>query len=266
MRNVAFDAIALDYDREFTSTLLARTLREQVWARLATHFNAGNRVLELNCGTGEDAIWLARRGVRVTATDVSTAMLNVTERKARDCGVSELIETRALDLAAPLTWQGERSGVRYTGVLSNFGGLNCVQDLRPLAAFLADRIKPHGMVILVLMNRWCAWEIVWHLLHLQPRTALRRLRRDGVEANIGRDTVHVWYPSIKALRQVFAPHFQLRRVIGLGVCLPPSYLDPMMAKRPRLFQWLKRGDGVCCGAFPFNHLADHIILEFERVA
>ena len=101
MSDAVFDAVALSYDREFTATPLARMLREQVWARLGAHFQAGDSVLELNCGTGEDAIWLAQRGVRVLATDVSPAMLAVTEHKARECGVSELIEASVLDLASP---------------------------------------------------------------------------------------------------------------------------------------------------------------------
>ncbi|MBP7687644.1 MAG: methyltransferase domain-containing protein [Thermoflexales bacterium] len=262
MSETAFDAVATEYDRDFTATPLARLLREQVWARLGAHFQAGDYVLELNCGTGEDALWLAQRGVQVTATDVSTAMLNVTERKARDCGVSDLIETSVLDLTAPFALQA----VKLDGAFSNFGGLNCVNDLQPLAAFLANRIKPRGQLILVPMNRWCAWEIVWHLLHRQFRTAFRRLRRDGVEANVGRDTVHVWYPSIRILRQTFAPHFQLRRVIGLGVWLPPSYLEPVITKRPTLFRRLQRCDQLTRNRWPFSHIADHVILEFERVA
>lgn len=275
MSDAAFDAVALDYDRDFTATPLARLLREQVWARLGVHFQAGERVLELNCGTGEDALWLAQRGVRVTATDVSTAMLAVTERKARECGVSELIEASVLDLASPpnpLSQNGtthfERGGeaVRFDGAFSNFGGLNCVSDLRPLAASLADVIKPCGKLILVPMNRWCVWEIAWYALHLQVRTAFRRLRREGVEANIGRATVHVWYPSIRLLRQTVAPHFQLKRVSGLGVCLPPSYLEPVIAKRPTLFRRLQRFDQLVRDRWPFSHLADHVILEFERAA
>jgi SAM-dependent methyltransferase len=267
MSEAAFDAAAPDYDRLFTVTPLARALREQVWARLATHFKAGDHVLELNCGTGEDAIWLAQRGITVVATDVSTEMLNVTERKAHECGVSELIETHVLDIAAPLSLQSEGMGAApYDGAFSNFGGLNCVRELDPLAQFLASVVKPQGTLILVPMNRWCAWEIVWHLLHGQPRTAFRRLRRDGVDANLGAGTLRVWYPSIHALRQVFTPHFQLKRVIGLGVGLPPSYLEPVIAKRPKLFRWLQRCDQALREHWPFSHLADHVILEFERVA
>ena len=164
-RNTAFDQVATEYDRTFTGTPLARLLREAVWSRLAGHVRPGARVLEIGCGTGEDAIWLAQRGARVVATDASPAMLEVTRQKARHAGVSDRIETFVLDASSPLPrLAGEGSGV---GVgLSNFGALNCVADLRPIARALATWILPGGCLLLVFMNRWCAWEIAWHLLRL----------------------------------------------------------------------------------------------------
>jgi ubiquinone/menaquinone biosynthesis C-methylase UbiE len=258
----AFDHVAAQYDVDFTHTPLARALRMVVWTRLAAHFHTGDQVLELNCGTGEDAAWLAQRGVRVMATDLSPAMLNVTERKAREHSVSELIETRVLDLAAPPALPEER----VDGAFSNFGGLNCINDLRPLAGYLGEVVRPGGTILLVPMNRWCVWEIAWHLLHLQPGTALRRLRSAGVEAHVDGGKLQVWYPGIPALRRTFGPMFQLKRVIGLGVFLPPSYLEPVVAKRPRLWCWLMRLERVTAARFPFNRLADHVILEFQRVA
>src|ERR1700689_2798446 len=77
----AFDAIASAYDTQFTATTLGAAMRRAVWARCAVRFASGSRVLEMNCGTGEDALWLAHRGVKVLATDVSAAMLQVAENK-----------------------------------------------------------------------------------------------------------------------------------------------------------------------------------------
>ena len=59
----AFDTLAESYDTIFTSTIIGRSQRSVVWAKAAAVFRAGDRVLELNCGTGEDALFLARRGV-----------------------------------------------------------------------------------------------------------------------------------------------------------------------------------------------------------
>ncbi|NJN98346.1 MAG: class I SAM-dependent methyltransferase, partial [Anaerolineales bacterium] len=78
----AFDAFAAAYDDDFTHSLLGQLLRPRVWDILAQHFSAGQHVLELTCGTGEDALWLTRRGVHVTATDGSAAMVRQAEAKA----------------------------------------------------------------------------------------------------------------------------------------------------------------------------------------
>ena len=46
-------------------------LRGRVWQTLERTFTPGQHILELACGTGEDALWLAQRGIQVTATDGS---------------------------------------------------------------------------------------------------------------------------------------------------------------------------------------------------
>ena len=45
-------------------------MRAAVWARCAARFRPGFRILEMNCGTGEDARWLASQGMQVLATDI----------------------------------------------------------------------------------------------------------------------------------------------------------------------------------------------------
>lgn len=272
----AFDQVAADYDREFTDTALARALRAIVWSRLAEHVQPGTRVLEIGCGTGEDAVWLAKRGVHVVATDISPAMLDVTRQKAERAGVADQVETFVLNASSPLShpmgeppalrFGGASHGLRVRAAFSNFGALNCVGDLRPIANALAKWMQPGGRFILVLINRWCAWEMLWHVIHLQPRVAFRRLRRDGVDAKLGDGTVHTWYPSIGSIRRTFAPGFKLRGVTGLGVFLPPSYLEPVVAKRPRLFRWLTRLEHATAAAFPFTRVADHVIIELERAS
>ena len=175
----AFDSFAADYDRSFTTSAIGQRLRAAVWRRLDAAFRPGDRVLELNCGTGEDAVYLGRRGVHVLATDISTEMLTVTRAKVARAGVAGLVDVAQMpieDLA-----QHRRLG-GFDGALSNFGGLNCVDDLAGAARGLAAVLRPGARVLLCVMGPAVPWEWGWYLAHGQPRTAMRRLRRGMISA------------------------------------------------------------------------------------
>ena len=69
-----FDIMAETYDADFTYTTIGALQRQQVWNHLQDILKKGApemNILEINCGTGEDAIKLARLGHTVTATDRS---------------------------------------------------------------------------------------------------------------------------------------------------------------------------------------------------
>jgi SAM-dependent methyltransferase len=57
------------------------------------------RALDLGCGEGGDAVWLAQRGWTVTAVDVSSTALRRLTDLAQAGGVADRIETEQLDLA-----------------------------------------------------------------------------------------------------------------------------------------------------------------------
>jgi SAM-dependent methyltransferase len=256
-----FDTLAPTYDSGFTNTRLARELRGRVWARLAALFPPGGRVLELACGTGEDARFLAERGVAVTATDQAEGMLAAARRKTAGLPVTlERLDLRELSLGPAVL-----AGAPYAGVLSNFGGLNALADYAPLAACLAPLVVPGGRLVFVVMGRWCAWEIVWHLAHAQPGRALRRLNPAGASAQIEAPDgqlarMTVYYPSTVSLRAAFAPHFHLDRVWPLGLLLPPTYLEPLT--RRRWFPW--RAFAALDRRLRAPLWADHTVYEFTR--
>lgn len=254
----AFDSFAADYDRSFTASAIGERMRAAVWRRLDAAFRPGERILELNCGTGEDAVHLARRGVRVLATDVSPEMLALTRAKVERAGMAELVEVAALaieDLALR-----PPAGV-FDGVLSNFGGLNCVDDLPRVACGLATMLRPGALAVLCVMGPAVPWEWGWYLAHGQPRTALRRLRRGGVPWR----GLTVRYPSIGSVRRAFAPHFAQRRVAAIGALVPPTYAEAWAARHPRLLAALDRWERRAETLPPLPWLADHYLIELERL-
>jgi SAM-dependent methyltransferase len=254
-----FDALAPDYDARFTQSVLGRTLRRAVWHWLDRAFAPGDRVLELNCGTGEDAVHLATRGVRVLATDGSSAMLDLVRAKIGDADLDGSIELRRLEIERLDELIAESAGP-LDGAFSNFGGLNCVGDLPRAAQSLAALLTPGARVVVCLMGPFVPWEWAWFVAHGQVRKALRRLGASGVE---WRGTT-VWYQSIRAVRRAFAPRFTVRRVGGLGVLLPPTYAEGWARSHPglveRLDRWERRIEGWPLVAW----LGDHYLLELER--
>ena len=135
----AFDDLAVVYDADFTDTIVGRALRDTVWSHLDDTFGPSDRVLELGCGTGEDAVRLAARGIRVVATDASGAMIEMARRKALGRGCAGAIEFHCVDMENLLSFLGTE---KFDGVLSNFGALNCVRDLRALTESVAARVVP----------------------------------------------------------------------------------------------------------------------------
>jgi len=260
-----FDSIAPCYDDEFTSTLLGQWLRKSVWRNLDKLFLPRDHVLELGCGTGEDAIYLGRRGIKVTATDSSSKMLACASEKTISAGLKDKINFHQWDLnypALPNMFTIPKDG--FDGILSNFGVLNCIPDRRPLAKLLGDLLKPGGKAVLVMMNPWCPWEIAWHLSHGQLRKAFRRLRKKGVVSHIGGGkTVKVWYPSPRRVQEEFSSQFQSTNLVGIGVFLPPSYLHHLVERFPSFFSFLKNLEFKYSHHFPLRLWNDHYLIVME---
>lgn len=257
-----FDAVAATYDRDFTDRRLGIWLRDMVWEHIP--FHAGQHILELGCGTGEDAIRLAKRGVRVTATDASATMLETAEDKSRVAGLLQPIAFQQLDMNQ-LNPLSRGSDSTFDGALANFGALNCVSDRRELAEYLAHYTLEGAKIVLVVMGPLCLWEILWHVLHMQPGQAFRRFR-SGETAHVGDgEKIPVWYPSPRRLRSEFAPYFRHRQTIGIGTLLPPSYLAHLVDRWPGIFSRLAAIDRRWGGNFPMTWFNDHYISVMERV-
>ena len=261
-RAAPFDAVAECYDEAFTDSLIGRAQREAVWRRLDRCFHPGQRLLELNCGTGVDAVHLAERGIQVIACDAAPRMIEVARRRLKSSGQGGRVELRVLEIEriAELEDQG-----LFDGAFSNFAGLNCVADLTAVARQLGRLLAPGATALLCMAGRAVVWEMIWYLVQGKPTKALRRFRRGGTLGRIAEGvTIKVWYPPVSAMARIFAPEFRLRGWRGIGVTVPPSYLEPWAKRYPSALHALRRIDGVLSAWPVFRSLADHALLEFQR--
>jgi SAM-dependent methyltransferase len=252
-----FDRLASAYDREFTETTIGKLMRQAVWRRMDARFQPGQRVLELNCGTGEDAAHLALNGVRVLATDQAGEMISMAAAKAARLGLDDLITVRKLSLDELRLLDGEL----FDGALSNFGGLNCVADLAGVAAALAARLRPGAIAMLCVMGPVTPWEWLWFLSHGQPAKAFRRLKRGGCQWR----GMTIRYPSVGELRKAFAPYFAWVETSAVGALIPPPYSKAWAEKHPRLLATLDRWERQWETQPLLYRLADHYLVELKRL-
>ncbi len=79
-----------------------------------THIVPGETVLDMGTGAGVQAVFAARRGAHVVATDIEPAAVANTRHNAQRLGVPDSVETRRGDLFAAL-----RPGERFDVILFN---------------------------------------------------------------------------------------------------------------------------------------------------
>ncbi len=163
--NTAFDVVALRYDELWTCSTVGRLQRDAVAATWTRFFTTGDELLDLGCGTGEDAIHLEALGAKVFAIDASPEMVRVARTRGANASVLSIEDLAHI--------KGH-----FDGVVSNFGALNCVGNLKAVSASLAKLVLPGRYLAVCVLGRFCLWETLWYLLTGHPRKAFRRLRAE----------------------------------------------------------------------------------------
>lgn len=254
MHTSPFDGLAPEYDRSFTESACGGVLRAMIWERLVARFAGRERILELGCGTGEDAIFLARRGHRVLAIDASTEMIRRARLKAIAAGCAERIDFRVLNMES---LDELRAEPRCDAVFSSFGAVNCVADLARLARQIEGLLSEGAPLLLVAMGRHVPWEWLWFGVRGQFDKAFRRLPRAGAWWR----GMRIFYPTPAELAAALRPVFACDDVRALGSILPPSYAMEWLNRRPRLLRRLAALEHRLTTSSLAASLADHYILE-----
>jgi len=148
-------------------------------------------------------------------------MIAEARAKLRTARLEDRIELRVMDISE----LGALPGSGFDGIISAFASLSTVADLDGFATEAARLLKPHGTLLVHLLNRWSVWE--WLGLVRNGRfRATRHLGRDP-DRNFsigGRSVRHYLYHAHEAYGRFFAARFRLRRAYGLGILRPPHTL------------------------------------------
>ncbi|MGI0078734.1 MAG: methyltransferase domain-containing protein [Nitrososphaerales archaeon] len=258
----AFDGVAEDYDRHIFGNPINTWLRNVSIAVMNGLFRPGDTVLEIGCGTGTETLSLARRGVRVIATDISSKMVEVLNSKARKSGLSEKVIgvwSRPVDLAEKVRKLGF---ARVDGAYSTYGAVNTEPRLPEMTKVLHCILKENAPLVLGVWNKYCLFEILGYSFKLRPSLAFARLR-NPVQVGKSRFCVATNAFSVGSLGKVVNPYFELKKVYGVVITLPPSNLTRYLPGNS-FFSLLKAVDMRIGSSFPMNRLGDHFLAVYKR--
>lgn len=251
----AYDATATDYDRQVQGD---RWMRNVLWDRYARLFCAGQTVLDLGCGTGIDAVFLAQRGIRVMGIDASPAMVAQARTKLAATELEDLVDLRVMDIARV----GSLPQAGFDGIICAFAALSTSPGLGEVTESVARLLVPRGMLVVHLLNRWSLWE--WLGLVRSSRFgAARRLGRNPVRNFMigGRTVPHYLYQPGAAYTRFFQSRFALRRVYGIGIIRPPRTVQRIPSV---IVGALDRLERPLRGLRPFRDWGRFFVLELER--
>ncbi len=260
----AFDQVASSYDDDFTFSSIGSMLRKHVWNYL-DNFLVNRKeldVLELNSGTGEDAVYLGKKGHNVIATDISQEMIKIIDQKVVNNDLGDKVLSKQLSFE---NLNNTSNNKKYDLVFSNFGGLNCIgeKELYELSINLKSLLKQNGHFIAVVMSKFCLWETVYFLVKFKLTEAFRRKGSQPKLVNVGNQPVNTWYYLPKEFIKIFGEYFNLDRVKPIGISLPPPYLESFFKNRVKLLDFFNSVESFLNRFSFLSKFSDHFLIDLK---
>ena len=258
---LAFTGQSAIFDQLYATNGIVAYKRARVRQFLLKYLDPGSHILELNAGTGDDAIFLAKQGHYVHATDISTGMQAKLREKVLLQGMSGFVSQELCSFTSleNLTDKGP-----FDCIFSNFAGLNCTGDLQKVLASFEYLLKPGGKVVLVVLPRFCLWETLL-MFRGKFKTAGRRFfSSGGRKAKIDGAFFTCWYYSPGFIIRTLSKKFEYRELEGLCTIVPPSYIENFPEKFPRLYGWLCRMENRLKGRWPWKYIGDYYIISLQK--
>jgi ubiquinone/menaquinone biosynthesis C-methylase UbiE len=260
---IAFNKQAPLFDSLYSSNSIIQYKRNRVRSHVEQYLAPHSFILELNAGTGEDAIYFATQGHKIHATDISSKMQEILMKKTLEHGLSDQISAESISFTS-LT-ELECKGP-FDLIFSNFAGLNCTNELDKVLGDFAPLLNPGGIVTLVILPSFCLWETLL-IFRGKFKTAFRRFfSRNGRLAHIEGNYFKCWYYNPSYIVRRLSNTFEVLSVEGLCTVVPPSYIEEFPKKHSRLFKFLISKEEGLKNKWPWKSIGDYFIISLRKKA
>lgn len=254
----AFSRTAEKYDAFAENHPHLTRIRNKVYTHIERWIPPASHILELNAGTGTDAIALARRGYRIHATDIALGMLERLHAKVEQFELGKQVTFQQLSF----TEVEKVQDAPFDAIFSNLGGMNCIPDLSPVIKKLPKVLRPNGLITWVLLPPVCLWEMA-EIFRGHPRLAFRRFSRNGTRAHLEGMYFTVYYFTPKKVLRWFGEEYDCLAIEGLSVITPTTESKKFAKQYPRLYQTLSWLDDRLASLRPWRGWGDFFIITMR---
>lgn len=254
----AFSRKALEYDAFGSDHENLTYMRQKVRQHALTYLHPSDRILELNAGTGLDAVFFSQIGFHVHATDLSPGMVACIQEKIERERLNKVLTAQVCSF----TDLEQAIAGPFEYVFSNMGGINCFPEPATIAGQLSHLLTPGGHVTWVVMPHTTLWELA-AVFHGDFKTATRRSSSHGVIADVSGVNFTTYYFSPRQIIQAFGPQFQPVRLQGLSVFTPPADHKYFSRIHPRIYKILRIFEEHLADRPPFYQWGDFFILTMQ---
>ena len=235
-------------------------MRERVRKEVMNYLQPGNRILELNCGTGIDSVFFAQQGYEVLATDNAEGMLSRLNEKITTLNLQDKLSSKRCSFNNI----DELNEGTFDYVFSNFGGLNCTDKLYEVLHGVNKILKPDGYFSFVIMPAVCPWEMIM-MFRGYFKTAFRRFKKGGTPAHLEGLHFQCYYYNPDYVIKHAGNDFECCSVKGLCITVPPPFIENFFERHPKTFRFLERIENRIWDKGPFSRWADHYIITMKKV-
>lgn len=254
----AFSKQASVFDKLNSENKLSEYLRSVYRKEVTSQLKPNSKILELNCGTGLDALFFAEQGHSILATDNAPGMLEQLNKKIEDSHLTKYIQTKRCSFHDIDSIQEGP----FDHILSNFGGLNCTNDLQDVLKKLSPLLSKNGKVTLMIMPKICPWELIMAFKG-KFKTAFRRFKKN-TPAHIEGTYFACYYYNPSYVMKALKKDFKVVTLKGVFITVPPEFYQNFVERYPKLFARLCKVDAFIGSVFPFTYCCDHYMITLEK--
>jgi ubiquinone/menaquinone biosynthesis C-methylase UbiE len=261
LAGTAFTSQSGIFDEIYSRNTIVNYKRARVHNHVLQYLQPGAYMLELNSGTGDDALFFSQKGYRIHATDLSEGMQRELKQKIELNGMGANVST---ELCSFTKLEDLKNKGPFDHIFSNFAGLNCTNELDKVLKAFDDLLKPNGVVTLVILPKFCLWETLL-LFRGKFKTAFRRFSSgDGASAHIEGVHFKCWYYNPSFVIKTLKNKFDLLRIEGLCTIVPPSYIENFAEKHPATYQFLQKKEDKLKTRWPWKYIGDYYIISLRK--